>query len=142
MTARPLELVLLGGTALLCIFLMVEAWQIRPPAQVFPLTILGTTLALSILALSRALFSPEKSRLFEPGQGQVVLAAAAGLVVYALAMAVHYLAATFVFLFAGYVFLLEERSRKNVLIAAGVAGVATGFTWLTFAVWLGVNLPQ
>lgn len=142
MTARPLELVLLGAMALYCIVLMVEAWQIQPPAQVFPLTILGTTLALSILALLRALFRPGQSRLFEPGQGRVVLAAAAGLVVYAVAVSMHYLAVTFVFLFAGYVFLLEERSRKTVVLAAAVAGIATGFTWLTFAVWLGVNLPR
>jgi hypothetical protein len=142
MTARPLELLLLGATALFCILLMVEAWQIRPPARVFPVAVLGTTLALTLLALVRALFRAGGSRLFIPGHGRIVLAAAAGLVVYVLAMSVHYLAATFVFLLAAYIFLLEERGRREVITAVLVAAFATGFTWLTFSVWLGVNLPR
>lgn len=142
MTARPLELALLGATALFCIILMVEAWPIRPPAHVFPLAVLGTTLGLTLLALVRAILSPPGGPLFEPGRGRVVLIAAAGLMAYELAMSEHYVGASFVFLFLGYLFLLEERSPKSVLVAALVAAAATGFTWLTFAVWLGVNLPR
>ncbi len=141
MTTRPLELVLLGATALFCILLMVEAWQIRPPARVFPQVVLGTTLALTLLALARAVLRPAEERLFTPGQARIVLAAAVGLVVYVLAMSVNYLASTFVFLLAAYLFLLEERSRRGIVTAVIVAAVATLFTWMTFSGWLGVNLP-
>jgi len=141
MTTRPLELALLGVVALFCLLLLVEAWQIRPPAHVFPLAVLITTLALLLLALGRAAMRPPGAPLFAPGRGRVVLAAAAGLALYALAMSAHYLAATFLFLFAAYLFLLERRDRRGVATAALVAAMATGVTWLTFSGWLGVNLP-
>jgi len=142
MTARPLEMALLGAIALLCIILMVEAWQIRPPSQVFPLAVLGITLALTLLAILRASASSPGGRLFEPGRARVVFVAAAGLMAYSLTMSMHYVVASFVFLFLGYLFLLERRSPRSILLAALVAAASTGFTWLTFAVWLGVNLPR
>ena len=69
MTARPLEMALLGAIALLFSILLVEAWQIPPPSQAFPLAVLSITLALTLLAILRASASSPGGRLFEPGAG-------------------------------------------------------------------------
>lgn len=142
MTARSLELALLCAVSALCVVLMVEAWGIRPPSHIFPLAVLGLTLLFTLLALIKAMFGPLDVRLFEPGQGRVVLIAAAGFVAFVIALQVHYLIASAGFLFLGYLFLQERRSTKSILAAAVVAAATTGFTWLVFVIWLGVNLPK
>ena len=142
MTARSLELAMLCAVAALCVVLMVEAWGIRPPSHIFPLAILGLTFLFTLFALIKPMFVPLNIRLFEPRQGRVVIITAAGFVAFVIVMQFHYLIAGASFLFLGYLFLEERRSAKSILTAVVIAAVTTGFTWLVFAIWLGVDLPK
>ena len=136
-----LEKILLAVIICFCGLLLVEALDINPPARTFPLVVTGLAGALAAFALVRSVARPLTGPVFPPRRGHVVFAGAAGLVVYAVAMSVSYLAATLAFLFIGYVFLMPQRSAKSVSTAAIVAVATTAFTWLCFSYWLGVNLP-
>lgn len=141
MMMAALEKVLLVVVIVFCAVLAVQSMGIRAPAQTFPLVVTGLTGAMAAYALARSAFQPITAPIFGQGRGHYLLAGVAGLVGYVLAMSVSYLAATLVFLFAGYLYLMPERSIRSVAVAACVALAATAFTWLCFSYWLGVNLP-
>lgn len=141
MMMAALEKVLLVVVIVFCAVLAVQSMGIRAPARTFPLVVTGLTGAMAAYALARSAFRPMTVPIFGQGRGHYLLAGVAGLVGYVLAMSVSYLAATLVFLFAGYLYLMPERSMRGVAVAACVALAATAFTWLCFSYWLGVNLP-
>lgn len=141
MTMALFEKFLLSLIIGFCAYLLWETMGIRAPAKIFPLTIALFTGGMALAALIRSFSRPLDIAFFDEGRGIVVLAGALGLVVYAVAMAVNYLAATFVMLLAGYVFLMPERTGRGLIWALVVAVAVTVFTWLCFALWLGVNLP-
>lgn len=137
-----LEKILLASVVVLCGVLAFQSLSIRPPARIFPLITTGLTGALAAFALVRCLLQSPAEPTPGPARWQVILVGAAGLLVYALLMSVSYLAATLVFLFLGYLYLMPKRSVRAMVTAASVSLVTTGFTWLCFSYWLGVNLPR
>lgn len=137
-----LEKLLLACVVAFCGVLMLQSLEIRAPARIFPLVLTGLTGALAAIALARSAFASLPQPIEGPARGKVVLVGAAGLIAYAAAMSVSYLAGTLVFLFLGYLYLMPERTLRGVLTAACVALLTTGFTWLCFSFWLGVNLSR
>jgi len=123
-----------------CVVLSIQALDIKPPARTFPLFASCFTGAMAAVALARSFFRPPKDTNNPAAGGKHVLVGATGLIAYGLAMSVSYVAATVVFLFLGYVFLMPNRTLSGVITAACTTVVTTGFTWLCFSYWLGVNL--
>jgi len=136
-----IDKVLLGAVVVFCGVLLFQAIDIKAPAGTFPVFVTATTGALAMFALGRAFLRPITEPFLPAGAGAIVLAGAIGLVVYVTAMTASYLVATPLFLFAGYLFLMPQRTIRSVALAAVVAVAMTAFTWLCFAYWLGVNLP-
>lgn len=143
---RLLDVLLMGALVVGGGILFAEALAIRPPARLYPMAVLGVTLALCITALVRGLRLVLRGpREEEAGRDPIdlatILLAALALVVYAFALSVHYLAATFVFLFAGYLYLSGRLTVRSVALSAVIAAAVTAFTYVLFALWLGVSLP-
>lgn len=136
-----LERILLIVVSAYSAFIFTEALSIDPPAQSFPLYVAGTTGLLTLLAFGRSFLLPMMGPVFEPQRGQVVLTAAVALIGMTFLLQISYIAAALLFLFSGYLFLMPKRSIKGGITAAIVTICTTGFTWLCFSVWLGVNLP-
>ncbi|WP_323766301.1 tripartite tricarboxylate transporter TctB family protein [Marinovum sp.] len=136
-----LEKALLALVVVFCAALTWEAWAIKPPAWSFPVFTGVLTAALAGWALVHSRTRPMGGPIFSEGSAGTVMAGMAGLVGYVLLLRVSYLAATPVFLFLGYLYLLPERTLRSIAIAAIIAVATTGFTWLCFAYWLGVDLP-
>ncbi|MCR8726008.1 tripartite tricarboxylate transporter TctB family protein [Frigidibacter sp. ROC022] len=136
-----LEKFILAAVIVLCALFAFQALEIKPPARAFPLFVSILTGAMAVLALARSVARPLTVPIFTGGTGRVVMTGAAGLVLYVVVLPVGYIPATLGFLFLGYVMLMQERSARSILAAALIALAATGFTWLCFAYWLGVNLP-
>lgn len=124
-----------------CAMLFHKSLSIEPPAQIFPLYVAGTTAVLTLLAFARSILRPMRGRVFDHGRAAVVLTVAVGLVGMAFLLQFSYIAAAVLFLFAGYLFLMPQRDLKGGIMAAVVTACTTGFTWVCFSVWLGVNLP-
>lgn len=137
-----LEKILLACIVVFCSVLALQSLEIRPPARIFPVYLTGLTGALAAVALARSVFVSSPQPITGPARGQVVLVGAAGLIAYALAMSVSYLAGTLAFLFLGYLYLMPDRTLRGATTAACVALLTTGFTWLCFSYWLGVNLSR
>ncbi len=136
-----LEKALLALVVAFCTVMTWQAWGIKPPAWTFPVFTGVLTAALAVWALVRSLTRPMAGPVFPDGSAQVVMAGMAGLVGYVSLLKFSYLAATPLFLFLGYLYLMPERNTRSIVIAAIIAAATTGFTWLCFAYWLGVNLP-
>lgn len=136
-----LEKILLASVVVLCGVLALQSIGIRPPARTFPLFVTGLTGALAAFALARSLVQSPAESTIGQARGQTILIGAAGLLAYAMLMSVSYLAATLMFLFLGYMYLMPKRSARGTVTAACVSLLTTGFTWLCFSYWLGVNLP-
>ena len=145
---RLLDVLLMGALVVGTGILLAEAFAIRPPARLYPVAVLGVTLALCVTALVRGLRlarrGPAEAEA-EAGRDAIHVAtialAALALVLYAFAFSLHYLAATFVFLFGGYLYLSGRLTVRSVALSAVVAAVVTAFTYVLFALWLGVSLP-
>ena len=138
---QALEKIILALVVVFCTTIAVQSLGIKPPARAFPLFVSILTGTMAAVAFIRAINKPLTNPVFDEGMGSIVAAGTAGLVVYIIAMSFSYIAATLVFLFAGYVFLRPDRTPRAMLVAAGVSIAATAFTWLCFSYWLGVNLP-
>ena len=118
-----------------------EALSIKPPAQQFPLYVAGATALVTLLAFGQSFLSPMRGPVFAAQRGPKVLTMAAGLVSMTFLLQFSYIAAALLFLFLGYIFLMPKRTLKGGIAAAIVTAGTTGFTWMCFSVWLGVNLP-
>nr|WP_306265521.1 tripartite tricarboxylate transporter TctB family protein [Pararhizobium sp. IMCC3301] len=134
------EKIILAIVIAFCGVLVVQSIGIKPPARTFPLFVSGLTGILAAFALGRSVVQPLTDSGIPQNRMKTIVLAAAGLIAYGLMMSVNYLAATVVFLFFGYVFLMPESTLKGVITAACVTLATTGFTWLCFSYWLGVNL--
>ncbi len=135
-----LEKIILAIVIGFCGVLVVQSMSIKPPARTFPLFVTGLTGIMAVFALGRSVVQPLADSSIPQNRIKTILVGAAGLITYGLMMSVNYLAATVVFLFLGYVFLMPERTLKGVITAACITLATTGFTWLSFSYWLGVNL--
>ena len=147
---RLLDVLLMGALVVGTGILLAEAFAIRPPARLYPVAVLGVTLALCVTALVRGLRLARRGPAEAEAEAEAdrdaihvatIALAALALVLYAFAFSLHYLAATFVFLFGGYLYLSGRLTVRSAALSAVVAAVVTAFTYVLFALWLGVSLP-
>lgn len=146
MTRASLDILLCGLLVALVAALLAAAAAIRPPAQVFPLTVLiltgGMALAALVQAVARRRRGEGGGAILAAGSRLEVGAIAAALVAYVAVMRLGYLAATFVFLLGLYLLLNRPLGARVVARSIVIAALVTGFVYLVFAHWLGVNLPR
>lgn len=145
MTGRAvLDLVLMGIVLGVLAVLIGEAAAISPPANVFPLTVLGISGALVVTGLVRSVLRLRQGHgedvQPQPVNAPVVLAVVVGLVAYGLLISLSYVGATVAFLFAAYLLLSPRHKPRDIVVSALAAVLVTAFTYVCFAIWLGVNL--
>ena len=121
-----LEKIILAIVIGFCGVLVVQSMGIKPPARTFPLFVTGLTGIMAVFALGRSVVQPLADSSIPQNRIKTILVGAAGLIAYGLMMSVNY--------------LMPERTLKGVITAACITLATTGFTWLSFSYWLGVNL--